>query len=396
MIEEKNVLHGDSIISVSRSELLSLLDSEIHLISEQENREGWTSGALLGALGTLAWLLWESLTKETIGWENSLTLLLILFIARIAYSFVKEGAGLTRHRLSSKKYRHVDPYLASTSLLSIPINLAWIWLAVHLSEQVPIFAIVWTVFVVAILFLIGVAVLIFNYLRIPLSASYEPNLKITIGWYLSAFACAYSAYGYSKHLVNFSLYDLKIAVLIFAGLVLLEKLNSLKYSIPYQVFISIRRQLVLGQLDTEAASRQTDIALLGMQASDVFRFEVEEFLSGLSAIYEYRQKQNDILDGVLDNLRKLKKPIPVKILDDVNKQIEECKKYHKLCSDRQEPLRKGLERLFRQESLLTFVSKEEKERAKTLWDMVNKSIEDVVKQKDLCEIKIQEYKKFLK
>ncbi len=396
MIEENNVLHSDSITSVSRSELLSLLDSEIHLISEQKNREGWTSAAVLGALGTLAWLLWESLTKEIIGWENSLTLLLIFFLANIAYYIVKEAPSRTRQRLSLKRYRHVDPFLVSTSLLNIPINLIWIWLAVHLSEQVPIFAILWTVFFVAIAILSGGAVLIFNYLRIPISVSYEPNWKKTIGWYLAAFACAYSAYSYSKHLVNFSLYDLKIAVLIFTGLVLLGKLDSFKNSLPYQAFIAIRRQLVLGQVDTEAASRQTDIALAGMQASDVLRFEVEEFLSGLSAIYEYRKKQNDILDGVLANLRKLKKPIPDKILDDVNKQIEECWKYHKLCSEGQEPLEKGLGRLLLQERLLTFVSKEEKERAKTLWDMLNKSIEDVAKQKDLCEIKIKEYKNLLK
>ncbi|MEO6201681.1 MAG: hypothetical protein ABIU05_01475 [Nitrospirales bacterium] len=149
-------------------------------------------------------------------------------------------------------------------------------------------------------------------------------------------------------------------------------------------------------MDTEAASRQTDIALAGMQASDVLRFEVEEFLAGLSAIYEYRQKQNDILDGVLDNLRKLKKPIPDKIPDDVNKQIEECKKYHKLCSERQEPLKKGLERLYRRKRRLPFVSKEEEERAKTIWDMLNKSIEDVGKQNYLYEIKIKEYKILLK
>lgn len=385
----------DSKQSISREELLHLLDSEIDLISEQKNREGWTSWAVLGGLGTLGWLLWESLTKDTITWENSFTLLLIIYIANIAYVCVKEGVGLTGQELPFKRYRYIDPYFVSVGLLSIPTFLALIWLAIVLSGKVPLLAVVWTVFTLAILTLLLVTLVIFNYLRVPLPTFSETKMPITIAWLFSAFAAAYSAYSYSNHLVNPTLYDLKVAVLLFAGLVLIGKLNPLKEAASYRAFINIRRQLVLGQLDVETARGQTDVAIAGMEASAVLRSEIDKFLAIFAEVNQWRQKQHEILDQVLNDLRKSEKPIPIKTLDSAKEQFDASKKYDKLCNDKLTPIKKRIGRYFRMERWLSFGSVEQRKKADSIWEMVQKGLDDLVRMRRLLDKKVEEIEGFM-
>lgn len=372
---------------ISREELHHLLDSEIDLISEQKNREGWTSWAVLGGLGTLGWLLWESLTKDTITWENSFTLLLIINIAYIAYACVKEAAGLTRQVPPFKRFRYIDPYFVSMGLTGIPTFLLLIWLAIVLSEGVPLPAVIWTVFTLAIYTLALVAYLILKYLRIPLPTFSEPKMRNTVVWSFVGFACMYSIYGYIHHLVSPTLYDLKVAVLLFAGLTLLGKLNPLKEAASSQAFINIRPQLILGQLDVETARRQTDITIAGMEASDVLRSEVEEFLATFAVVKKWREEQHEILDQVLDDLRRAEKPIPIKTLDSAKKRFDACEKYDKLCSDNLTPIKKKIDRLDKMEHWVSFGSTEQMAAANSIWDMIQKGIDDLGKARELRDEK---------
>jgi hypothetical protein len=86
---------------ISRGQLIHLLDSEIHLISEQKKKEGWTSLAVVGALGTL----FNSVTSDTIVWTNSLTFFLIIQLVFFGYMCLKHGIAQSREELPSNSLK---------------------------------------------------------------------------------------------------------------------------------------------------------------------------------------------------------------------------------------------------------------------------------------------------
>lgn len=287
---------------ISREELLHLLDSEIELISKQKQKEGWTTWAILGGLSTLGWFLWESLIKEIIQWENSITLILIFYLIEMTAGCVIEGAGLRSPQHPSKRYRHIDRFALSRSLLNIPIFLALIWFAFQLQEGVSLFAKTIAVFILAVVLLTMFAQPVFYYLQIPRSEFTAHPTATTISLYVIGGLCIYSAFSYWNHLANLSLYDTKVAAIIFAALFLLEKLNPLEGLSVFNSFVNIRRQLILGVIDVASAHKQVSVTIFGMEAGDIFQFELNHLRSKIASLNITAKDEQDILDEVINIL----------------------------------------------------------------------------------------------
>jgi hypothetical protein len=314
--------------SISREELLHLLDLEIEMISEQRGKEGWTTWAVLGGLGTLGWFLWEGLIKETIQWENSITLILAFYLTWTAFDCVKEAAGLTSARHSSKRYRHVDPFTFFKSLLNIPVYLALIWFAFRLHEGVSLFAQTVAVFILSVALLAMLTHPVYYYLQTPRSEFIARSIATVISLYAVGGLCIYAAYSYTNHLQRPSLFDLKIAVIIFAALLLIEKLCPLKDATAYQSFVDIRRQLILGTIDTESARRQMGVVIFGMEAGDIYQFELGRFRSKIASLKVTAKDEQDILDEVLKILSNAN-PIDIKSEHRARRLLETYDRYRR-------------------------------------------------------------------
>jgi hypothetical protein len=366
--------------SIARSELLQLLDSEIALIVEERNREGWTSWAVLGGLGTLSWLLWESLIKDPFVWENVLSIYLGLSLLYFSFVFAKQGIVNPSEKAPRQRFRYIDLYLFSTSIVGLPFAAVLIWLALRLSAKVPLWIEIWTVLLLTLYICILVLIICLSYLRIPVPAFARPNIRVSLVWCGVALSFVASAYFYAGHLNNPTLYDAKVAGLLFATGDLIGRLNRTKDAASLRSFVNIRRQMVIGELDMVEARRQTDMVLTGMRASDVVRSDIEDHLEGVALLNDYLREEQEILDDLLDRLSKVEKPIPDGIKAPARNLLRVCGEYKELFQKKVELDMVKLEKLKKRAHWFSGNSLDREETQRN-WEMALQVVVDMAKKR---------------
>jgi hypothetical protein len=257
--------------------LLHLLDCEIQTRDSKLKRGGWTSWALLGALGGTLWLLlseWQmkpSMNPAVIGrWY------LVLYLAAIAGCMIidfltwehsgRETSG--RAQLANLLYggrRRLNAFYA----LHFPALFA---LAFYFRSGVRWWAVCWVLLFSAFWCLHPLRLLFLDYKRSPVAMPHSPP---RLGTFLvclflvgAVAGSAVAYYGAGPPLTTGRIADCRIAGLLALSMLLIRALATISAPDPIvPLFEELRRCLVLGQIDVGEAMRQTESALFGLSHS---------------------------------------------------------------------------------------------------------------------------------
>jgi len=269
--------------------VLALLDNEIQYVRSESERPGWTGWALLGAIGAIAWLLLDTIEQGAFHWANVGVLVLLgsfsvgavstLSIALRSSAQPSGRAQATRFTLSHRTPSPVRVVL----LLRVAYSVVIIVITSLVRTRIPLFLalVIWAAHGVLALGLCLLFVITYRPVALPMALS--TSVLLRRGSLVDVAVYGVLATGCAISLVNSSTAispdDIRIAGLSLVLYHLLRILAGMGSSVPVLgALVTIRRQLALGQMDIETAIRQTDIALSGLQVSDILQEDLRELL----------------------------------------------------------------------------------------------------------------------
>jgi hypothetical protein len=267
--------------------LKELLDSEIEHVRSEYERPGWTRWALLGGIASIVWLITNRIEQGTFNPTNvsilflafSLALYVLLYLSTLCESAQPDPSTEGRFRLTNRWFA-----LSRASLLLFLAHIISVIVIAHsVQDQVrwPFTATVYVVYGLLALMLIAFFVLTYFPYPLPLSQANPTafiviNLVLIVGSLIPSAAYLYHA---ARSPTAATTDDYRIAALIVVGYYLLRILAGLRDQTPIlSSLVTTRRELLLGKMDVTTATQQIDVALAGLQVSDVLHEDVRGLL----------------------------------------------------------------------------------------------------------------------
>lgn len=281
--------------SPQRDMLLKLLDSEVSLLTQKQKNSGWTNWALVGAISAIALILleqWEA------GWPMGEKWLLAYFAitftgyALLALVGILKGGssklgGITRFHLGSQGNPRNARVVLSFSTIQSGGWCALLCWSTSFSFQTRVVAGALT----GLTCLFSILALLLAFTQIPVTASapkegLKPSIKaIVVLVILFLFFAPVIMTGRDLLGLAPTALDIKIGGLCAAaGFLVRAWLQEVSNEPLIDNLLLIRRELVLGGMSIEEASRHLEIEFLGMRVSDVFRDSAQEFLKHAARI----------------------------------------------------------------------------------------------------------------
>lgn len=391
----------EPIQKTSKEEVLRLLDSEIHLLFEQGKKDDWNSLGVMGALGTVTLTLFNVVESNTIGWENTLTFLLILWL--IVYSIVigtealRQRASFTEARLTlrskKKRYDYVEIFNKPSGYAAFPLLVGLIWLAFTLSSGVPLYIRILAASTLTLL--LGLFIVLYYLTRSSGLLSRSPKIHWAAIVFMLILAIAYtwSAYGYIGHLVSPTIYEFEVAGLIVIGMLLAGKLDRPSNTLSSQTLIRIRRQLVINEIAVGDALKQTEVILFGMAAGDVLRLEVEQLLDKADAVRRWVKDQEYILNEMLDCIRKAPRPIDLSSRNKIKELMGFYEKASNTYRKRRDLYERSMERLLKR--LTSFALEAHSSETQCVFEAIKQTSMELSTNSELLKEKIREIENLL-
>jgi hypothetical protein len=275
----------------SRSQLLSLLDSEIERIQTQDREPGWTKWALLGGLGTDLWLISNELEHGSIDWQKSAIFFLWLFLAK---EFLAHLNGLLAFRSNNKSgprfflFKAYGQQLRRLAIFYAFMYALPLFLLIHVAFPLSTHSI-WFLRIYLIFFaFVSCLAIPLSFLRLPFSVGPERrSVRVTLLILFLLITVPLSEL--SSYIINtwstFTQPTLRVSTLFLIGLYLIQLLLRGQTGTPLlNTLIELRRSLVLGQIDYQSAFKQAEVAFSGLRVSDVLQDEVNIMLSHMNEI----------------------------------------------------------------------------------------------------------------
>lgn len=278
--------------------VLHVLDKEIDGILYSQKRQGWTTWAILGSIAATIWLLLDVLEKKYLsGGEIDIKAVFILFLVfsvtihwlelfvytisppqinskNMPHRFLitNISIGASRVQLLVMIANHIGLILIA---IYFPIS-GW-WPKIILLSYYGIFA-----FIMTLLFLMSFfkLPLLFPTSR-PSGFAILPHIFLLSLLFWSAISY-YLAIISSKSISMFE-YRTSILLVVISYLVALLS-HGIRKTPILDSLIDIRRDLAFNRIDIDTAIQQSDIAVSGMQVSDVLQEEVRDLLQLIDKI----------------------------------------------------------------------------------------------------------------
>lgn len=277
--------------------VLQVLDFEIERIRAEQRRPGWTMWAIYGAIASALWLLSEQIASGTTHLTNVLQLVvafvLIVYLLEVLKMIAPEsqrgGGPQVRfrwfHHSTNRLVIGIDLLRAvSITLIALTITAGLRWY--HITAALLIFG---------GMTLLSLAILVATFFKFPVKTGALP----IVGWLSRTIAgliwsgeislFGWLAYAYigavrsSAEIV--SLADVRIAALLVAMSVGLRIVANESLTSPLLLsLIETRRDLVFGHLDLDTAISNAEIAIAGMNESDVLQEDVQGILRSVEQI----------------------------------------------------------------------------------------------------------------
>jgi phosphate/sulfate permease len=294
--------------NLQRSEFINFLNSEIDNLRTEIQRPGWTKWAIIGGLAVLVWLLLQEIEAGAYSLKNATGLLLVIWSAQYFYFFVKSCIS-PASSMTTAKGRFLPNYLVSSNRVSIILLIGQqvflIWVAYNFSEDVGNLATITSYLTFSLLLLFALVTLIGGFTKIPVSTSSATSKAGKVLGIIVAVPAAIVIWQYIRFIVAsgaFSVFDLRFAFLVAAIVFLVSMLLVVKqHTLTLESLLNIRREFFLGRIDMDAAILYTDIALLGLRASDV----LEEYVNKLLSLYREASVKYKEFSSYMDELEKI-------------------------------------------------------------------------------------------
>lgn len=264
------------------SQVLHVLDAEINQILQKEKQPGWTSWAIYGAIATLTWLLFNQLENLTIN-ITSVSILFLLFSLSIDFIelllilFLPGTYGFgKRRRFFLSSYYANNRFNLILQLLRF---IAVIFLVQKYSYMVNTFFSSSVSFLYGTLAFGSVLIIVLSFLRIPLPPTNICSFVLFSS--LSSLIILSSIIAFSLSLMQNppNISDYRVGSLLTALSYLILLLTRKGGDTPLlSSLVNLRRDLVFGKISVEYAVDQADIALRGLQISDVLQEDVRYML----------------------------------------------------------------------------------------------------------------------
>lgn len=294
----------------SKETLSNLLDSELTRLSQQQTNSGWTSWALVGAIGVICWALlgqWEA------GWPPGNTWLMVYAVLSfvrfsmhgfLGFSGSESGAPTGQARFNLGNSSHNQRSQAIYGILQATV-LALILVFYPASSSLA----------KAGAFVFCAAAIMFTGHEFFISFTQRPRRVDVHTASISAFMGRLIVFVFvlsitlslGRDLLNLPLKaaDLRVGSLLVVTVYLIQRVieGQSNRSIIGNL-IRIRRELALGIIPAKEAARHIEIQFLGMRVSDVFRDSAQSFLSQAGVIAARCQEYSRRIDNVVASIRK--------------------------------------------------------------------------------------------
>jgi hypothetical protein len=311
--EPKTAPRDSTAEAPDRSTLLELLDSELTLLSQQQANTGWTSWALVGALGAIGWTLLG--VWETPGWPQGVVWVhayVALVFCRIAVQFLFtmfQGQGAT----INSRTRFELGYSTGKKRASHLFTIAHHSLLIFLLLTYPLSALVkWSALAISVPAVLAFAIsFVLSYTEFPVTTHevarqrLGPALMIT-GQFAAGCIALTPAILLCRELSGLApkAVDLKVGGLLAAAVFLVQQaLDARSNRSSIESLLKIRRELALGSMPTTEAARLIEIEFLGMRVSDVFRDSSQSFAIEAQALAAEFQAATQLVEATLSSIQ---------------------------------------------------------------------------------------------
>jgi hypothetical protein len=303
-------------IAQQRQDILRALDLEIEEIQRSKERPGWTTWAIMGALATSIWLIFEIIEKKEFNWQTGLfvfflvsvfldQLLLINFYSKVSATRKKVGRFILSSEVSSARnilFAYIFRILFLLYLGFIFSN----WLS---ALTLTLFYIGYGFFLVTLF-----VILVLSFAKVPIELNSTQTTRPKIFLLLLCAGVIFLIVGFSNSFYDYYSYinmtEFRFAGLLWIIIFLILKLNTdIPKPILFDTLIELRRDLLLEKIDISSASKQFDIALSGLEISDLLQDEIREILHTYDKISKEYKIAADNLALIQETLAKASKPL---------------------------------------------------------------------------------------
>jgi len=278
---------------------LAYLNEAISSYRSDLARPGWTIWALVGALATAIWLLFDQLEAAAYSVRNTIVLLqtISLLLDAVTY-FVPLAATSITDPTRQGGFRQSNLSLSQSRPTMIILTIRWAasaLVAILLARSVPYY--VTASAIIAVLLYLSVSALLFalSFMRYPypIAAPLQTHISRGISGLLLVIGLVAAA-GYARLLIppagSLTVADLRLASIVVAIWYLAFLLSrSPPGNAIYEALLAARRDFASGRITQEDTVRQVDIALSGSRLSDILQPEVAAILA-LYSRYDARMK----------------------------------------------------------------------------------------------------------
>lgn len=294
-------------VSLTKEDILATLDFEINRISSEQQRNGWTKWALYGVLAGSLWLSLEHWEKGN--FDVSVILLLILIFSTVIET-IRQAKRLLPFRPS--RYKKVPRFKFPTEInssggffLYAIRHFVILIIAVFFANKVP-----WHQAGLIILYygkFSFLSLFVFAFFYYPkFEFIYNSESKISFKryysyWGLAIIGLIWGTIGYINAALTFQPNGISIANFRIAGLLVVITytfylLADISKEIPMlSVLTEIRRELSLGIIDIEAATKQVNTAIIGISVDE----QLQDDITSLMPLIEQRSLEfNRINDKI--------------------------------------------------------------------------------------------------
>jgi hypothetical protein len=366
MTEKEDLNHethsrGFDSTKASKQELLDALDVEITNIRQDEQRQGWTYWTLLAALAATIWLFLNQIGESEFnlysGFFVFLTLSVLIELITSITSIITPkktfGKGLNRFHLAG----HLLARQRQAILFFLISILFLLYIGFVCRDWVNDVS-----FIAFLLYYAGIGALIFltfllSFTRIPiiypghkLGRLFE--VTVIVLFVIIAFGYVMS-FVQLKSLIN--LPDYRFGGLLWVIIFVLSKLVIvMNKPMLLDTFVELRRDLMLGNIDTPLAARQLDIALNGLEVSDLLEGELEDILQLIRKVTKEIKSANENLEVIEAHLPDDANKSPTdEAIKFIKTGLEACSLHSKLSSEMNLVLGQRVKRLLKRIKLLS-------------------------------------------
>lgn len=292
-------LHQNPALHLNRADVIAAIDYHIKHIQDENKRPGWSAWALLGAIGTLAWIAFGEYSRrpnlETVGQVflfGSLVADSLTSLAQYLAALDQPQRTQLRHRFTTE-----DPTFTSSYLLFAVFRMA-IVLLVYLNLE-STFSIPSLVVYCGLSITFFTICLLFRFVKILVlparlnSRNGHVASAIAIFWPGLLAAISFGKISFSS--VQEDAGALRLAFLCVAIVFLVATfVGGTKQNLILSRLQDIRGELAFGRISHEAALESADLSIFGLPPSAVVAYELNRVLTKLKPlVVAYEKLKHD-------------------------------------------------------------------------------------------------------